>query len=113
MASAISIGDVVRDRFGREGIVCTLEPEPSSDWKREQVGGAEIEKLPRDTRWWGVLPFGGGYLLCPDVELSRLRRASYDDFLAAVDTAGPSGRTRLALTFPDFVDQLLANRKGS
>lgn len=108
--SSISIGALVRDRFGREGIVCSTETTPPADWIREQVSHEEIERLAPDTRWWGVMPFAGGYLLCPETELTFLRPASYEDFLAVADTAGAAGRERLARTFPGFVDRLLAER---
>jgi hypothetical protein len=111
--STISIGSVVRDRFGREGIVCSREDTPSRGWLREQIGAEKLEVLGPATQWWGVMPFSGGYLLCPESELEWLRPVSYEDFLAAVDTAETGGRERLAKTFPRYVDRLLAERRAS
>lgn len=109
----VSIGTVVRDRFGREGIVCSIEAKPSADWIKDQVGHEEIERLPPDTRWFGVMPFEGGYLRCPENELTWLRPAAYEDFLAVADEANPAGRERLVRTFPNFVNRLLAERGPS
>jgi hypothetical protein len=109
----LSVGSVVRDRFGREGLICSRESTPPKDWIDEQVGAESIKmKGPASVRWWGVMPFGGGYLLCPEPELEWLRVATYEDFLAAVDTAGIHGRERLAKTFPQYVDRLLAERRS-
>ena len=106
----ISLGAVVRDRFGREGIVCSKEAPPSEDWLKEQVGVSDIRHLATETEWWGVMPFGGGYLLCPEPELEWLRSATFEDFLALVDTATVHGRERLAKLFPHFVERLLGER---
>jgi hypothetical protein len=108
----VSIGAVVRDRFGREGIVCSKEATPSEDWINEQVWFEKTTALGRDVQWWGVMPFGGGYLLCPEPELVWLRPASYEDFRALADTASIHGRERLAKTFPHFVDRLLKERES-
>lgn len=110
--SEMSIGSVVRDRFGREGIVCSKEANPPRDWLNEQVGADKIKAYGPDVRWWGVMPFAGGYLLCPEPELEWLRSATYDDFISAADTAGIPGRERLAKTFPHFVDRVLAERNS-
>lgn len=102
----IDLGSVVQDPFGRVGIVCSLEPRPPQDWIEEQIKVNEIKALG-DVRWFGVLAFGGGYLLWPEPLLVNIRVASYDDFLAAANSAGPTGRERLVRIFPDFVNRLL------
>jgi len=107
----ISVGVVVRDSFGREGIVCSRGEAPAADWINEQVGSDKIRKLGRAVQWWGVMPFGGGYLLCPEPELEWLRPASYEDFLAAADTAGVDGGECLTKIFPHYVDRLLKERR--
>lgn len=106
----IDIGSVVQDPFGRVGIVCSSEPRPPQAWIEEQVRSDEIRALG-DVRWFGVLPFGGGYVLWPEPLLMNIRVASYDDFLAAADSAGPSGREKLVRIFPDFVSRLLEETK--
>jgi hypothetical protein len=108
---AISVGVVVRDSFGREGIVCSEEVAPAENWINEQIGSGEIRRSGGAVQWWGIMPFGGGYLLCPQPELQRLRPASYDDFLAAADTGGADGRECLAKIFPHYVDRLLKERR--
>jgi hypothetical protein len=107
--SIIPIGTVVRDPFGRVGIVCKREPVPPDDWIDERVKADEIKKLG-EVSWFGVMPFGGGYVLFPEPMLERLRKATYEDFLSAVDGAGVPGRASLAKIFPDFVDRLLRER---
>ena len=106
-----SVGVVVKDTFGREGIVCSSEGAPPKDWIDDQVAAKELKKLGPDVRWWGVMPFGGGYLLCPEPELKYVRQASYDDFVSAADTAGSHGRERLLKIFPEYVDRLLKEKQ--
>jgi hypothetical protein len=107
----LSIGSVARDRFGREGIVCSGEEPPPKDWIDEQVGAEKIKAHEAASlRGWGVMPFSGGYLLCPEPELECLRMATYEDSLVAVETAGVPGRERLAKTFPHYADRAVAER---
>ncbi len=108
----IAVGVVVRETLGREGIVLSREETPKQSWIDEQVDAEEIKKLGPNVQWWGVMPFRGGYLLCPEPMLTRLRSATYDDFLLAVDHTGVDGRLKLAKAFPQFVDQLLERRRG-
>lgn len=107
----IAIGSVVRDSLRREGIVLSKEKPPARDWIEEQVDAEDIMKLGRDVEWWGVMPFTGGYLLCPEPMLTWLRSATYEDFLVAADHAGIEGRASLAKTFPHYVDEVLASRQ--
>jgi hypothetical protein len=108
--SSIKLGVVVRDLYRKTGIVCSKEPVPAQDWIDGLVHSAEVKKLG-PTDWWGVLVFGGGYLLVPRPLLTYLRDATYDDFLEAADTAHKSGRERLLSIFPHYVEQLLAERR--
>ena len=108
---SIMIGLVVRDSFGRVGIVCSSELVPPEDWINEQLNVEEIRSLGT-VDWWGVMPLvGGGYLLCPGPMLVPLRPTSYEDFLAAVDSANISGREALAKLFPEYVNRLLGERR--
>ena len=107
----IKLGAVVRDRYGRIGIVCSKETAPAQDWIDEQLNSVDIKKLGQ-TDWWGVMPFGGGYLLAPGPLLDHLRDATYDDFLTASETARAPGRKRLVKIFPSYVDRLLAERRS-
>jgi hypothetical protein len=108
----IALGDVVRDRFGQTGIVCTAEPDPPKKWIDGLVDSSDVKALGK-TEWWGVLAFGGGYLLSAGPLLVVLRRATYEDFLAAADTAKSSGRERLIRIFPGYVDRLMAERSAN
>jgi hypothetical protein len=108
----IHLGAVVRDSMGREGIVLSKEPEPPPDWLEDQANAEDIKALGPRIQWWGVMPFDGGYLLLPGPMLTRLRDASFDDFLRAVDHAGTEGRLSLAKVFPHYVDRVLELRPG-
>lgn len=101
---------VVRYHSGIEGIVRSMEPAPTQEWIGDQINAAEIRGLGR-AEWWGVWPFSGGLLLAPGPLLSVLREASYEDFLKAADTANTSARKRMAELFPDYLKQLLAERR--
>lgn len=109
--ASIKIGTTVRDPFGREGVVCAKEISPPESWINEQLKSHEIRKLGHVT-WWGVIVFGGGYVLWPEPMLTYLRPTSYDDFVAAADTANPSGREKLAIALPHHVDRLLEERRN-
>jgi hypothetical protein len=98
----------VRDEFGREGVVCTHEAAPTAKWLSEQVNTARLEQLVPPVHWCGVMPFGGGYLLCAVPLLQFLRPASFADFLALVDTASLEGRQRLANLFPEYVARVVS-----
>lgn len=110
-SQTLKLGSVVRDRFGHVGVVCSKESNPKPDWIRQQLNSEEIEKVGQ-TDWWGVLVYGGGYLLAAGPLLTYLREATYDDFLAASDTARAAGRESLAKIFPEYVNRLLAERRS-
>jgi hypothetical protein len=105
----LTLGTVVRDRYGHIGIVCTRETTPTESWIEKQLNSEEIKKLGK-TDWWGVLVFGGGYLLGAGPLLTCLRDATYDDFVEAAEAAKATGRERLAKIFPAYLNRLLAER---
>jgi hypothetical protein len=107
----VALGAVVRESLGREGIVLSREDTPPQTWLDEQVDADEVKKLGPDVRWWGVMPFRGGYLLCPEPMLTWLRPASFEDFLRAVEHTGVDGRLKLAKVFPQYVDHVLEQKK--
>jgi hypothetical protein len=109
--SSIKLRDVVCDSHGRTGLVCSKEPVPPQDWINDQLNVDGIVKLGI-TDWWGVMPFDGGYCLSPGLLLKYLREATYDDFLAAADSANAPSRELLVKIFPDYVNRLLAERKA-
>jgi hypothetical protein len=106
----IKLGVVVRDRYGQTGIVLTKEATPAQDWIDDQLAADDIKSLG-PTEWWGVMPFGGGYLLVPGPLLVYLRDATYEDFLTAAESARASGRERLAKIFPDYLERVVAERQ--
>jgi len=110
-ASSIKLGVVVRDVFGRTGIVLTRKPEPDQEWIDDQVNSADIKRLG-PTEWWGVMPLDGGFARAPGPLLNYLREATYEDFLLAADNANIAGRKYLVKVFPNYVDQLLAERRS-
>jgi len=111
----IRVGTVVRSQgpAAFEGIVCKQDVPPPDDWIDDQLDADVVRQLgnKNEISWWAVMPFTGGYALCPEPQLSFLRPASYEDFLRAADMANPAGRVTLAKVFPDFLDRLLAERR--
>lgn len=107
----IRSGVVVRDTFGRVGIVLTRKPQPDEKWIDDQVNSTDIKRLG-STEWWGVMPLDGGFARAPSPLLTYLREATYEDFILAADNANSAGRKYLIEVFPTFVDRLLADRRG-
>jgi len=107
-ASTIQVGAVVRDQFGREGIVLAPDAPPSPAWLSAHVEFDFLRALGPDVPWWGVLPFGGGYLLCAAPVLTYLRAATYDDFLMAADAASADARATLSRVLPHHTATFLA-----
>ena len=95
-------GIIIRDQYGRVGIVLRPTDVPSADWIAEQVN-LPLEGRPEETVWWHVMPLTGGLVIAPDLALEPLRAATYEDFLIAVDHANVPGRQTLAQVFPEFV----------
>ena len=110
-SDAVAIGAVVRDTLGREGIVLSKDDPPSQEWIDELIDADDVKKLGR-VQWWGVMPFEGGYLLCPEPMLTWLRAATYEDFLQAVEHAAIPGRFKLAKALPHFVDRVVESRRA-
>jgi len=71
-----SIGDLVCDNLGREGIVFSPSKRPSMKWLNEQ----EDARMPSASGpWWNVLPLDGGGVLVPEDLAVVVRRATVDD----------------------------------
>jgi hypothetical protein len=109
----VKLGMLVRDDFGRQGIVCSRKERPPEGWINEQLHADDIRKLAPSVSWWGVMPLDGGLVLIPEPMMEVLRRASYEDFLAAVEHANVAGRQYLATLFPEYVDRVLADRRAA
>jgi hypothetical protein len=103
---------LVRDDFGRLGIVCARKERPGEGWISEHPHAAEIRTVGYDAPWWGVMPLDGGLVIVPEAMLEVIRPASYEDFRTAADHANVAGRKYLATLFPHYVDRVLAERRG-
>jgi hypothetical protein len=108
----MKLGLLVRDDFGRPGIVCARKERPSEAWINEHLHAEEIRKLDASAPWWGVMPLDGGLILVPEAMIEVIRPATYEDFLVASDHANVAGRKYLATLFPHYVDRVLAERAG-
>ncbi|WP_172204464.1 hypothetical protein [Niveibacterium sp. COAC-50] len=78
---SLSIGDLIVDNFGREGIVYSKERRPSAKWLAEQED-SRVKQSPGP--WWRVLPLDGGAAIVPAELGTFVRRASIDDLLKLV-----------------------------
>lgn len=107
--TTISAGDVVEDNYGRHGIVIREEPFPGSQWISSQAD-PRLSDLGADERWLGVIPFGGGLVITPASLTTRIRAATRDDFLIAVDSAGEHGVRYLAAVFPDWTREVMMGK---
>jgi hypothetical protein len=112
MAVPIRTGLLVRDNYAREGVVCESRRRPPESWIKDQRNVEDIRKLAPDVSWWSVMPLTGGLVVVPEPMLEVLRPASYEDFLKAADNANVEGRKYLATIFPEYVDRVIAERRG-
>lgn len=103
MAVRVAPGILVRDDHGRLGIVAERTHRPSEAWLRQQLHPMSDADVA--TPWWTVQPLDGGLILSPEPLLIPLRRATYDDFLAAAEGANVEGRKSLAALFPEYLDR--------
>lgn len=79
---SISIGDLVLDSFGREGIVFAKQRRPSAKWLAEQ-GDSRVQQSAGP--WWTVLPLSGGSVIVPSELGTFVRRATVDDVLQLIE----------------------------
>lgn len=107
-STSIAPGLLVRDPFGRIGIVYERRERPSESWISDQLNVEDLRTLIPGTLWWAVLPLAGGLVLVAEPMLEALRRASFEDFLEAADHANLEGRKCLALLFPEYVARVVA-----
>ncbi|MEM7349538.1 MAG: hypothetical protein AAF657_01945 [Acidobacteriota bacterium] len=98
-------GIVVVDDHQRTGIVRQKEPRPPAEWLAQLAHAEQVAALPIDVQWWGILPLTGGYVLCPEPLLTPQRKATYEDFLTAVDHGNSAARRSLAKLFPEFTEK--------
>lgn len=105
----IKVGSIVVDNHHRRGIVCYQEACPDEKWISEQVD-ERIRQTPQASKWWGIMPLTGGFVLCPESILRFQGQASYDDFIEAAEHANLEGRKTLAMIFPEFVKKAIEKR---
>lgn len=75
---SISIGDLIIDHLGREGLVYSKERRPSAKWLAEQE---DVRVRQATGPWWKVLPLEGGAVIVPAEMGALVRRAHVDDLL--------------------------------
>ncbi len=80
---SISIGDLIVDNYGREGLVYSKERRPSAKWIAEQE---DVRVHESAGPWWKVLPLNGGAVIVPAELGTFLRRATVDDLLKVMST---------------------------
>lgn len=74
----IGVGDVIRDNYGRLGLVLEKGRKPGVRWLAEQ----EDQRMRTASGpWWHVAPLNGGGVLVPENLAGRVRRATVDDVL--------------------------------
>ena len=72
-------GALIRDNYGRLGIVLWETPPPKSSWLEIQ-NDARMREVG-DCRWWAVAPLCGGGACVPAPLVEYVRAASVDDAL--------------------------------
>jgi len=105
----VEIGDVVRDNYGRSGIVVREEPPPDQSWVDAQ-SDSRVNSVDRACRWLGILPFDGGLLIAPEPLVERVRRADADDIRTVAAEANSHGIKLLVEALPNAVLELLRDR---
>jgi len=74
----ISVGDLILDNYGREGIVWSSQNPPDKKWLALQED-TRMAGLRADA-WWGVMPLAsGGFVNVPESLATFVRRASMED----------------------------------
>lgn len=95
----IEVGDVVRDSWGREGIVASESDTPDPGWLDQQAD-PEMRESPEGERWLSVYPLSGGAVLSPGSKTTRLRRPTPEDLKAAGRCPGGFTKDEVAKRFP-------------
>lgn len=72
----LSIGDLIVDNYGREGIVYSRERRPNAKWLANQD---DVRVQNAEGPWWKVLPLDGGAVILPEDLGNFIRRATVDD----------------------------------
>ena len=108
----IEPGDVVRDNYGRLGIVVAYEPSrPEEDWLKIQED-SRVQKLSAEERWLYIYPFDGGSAVSPESLTERLRPMDNDDFRKAYRAGNGFAQDKLKEVFPERVELILAEDRG-
>ena len=94
----LSVGDLILDNYGREGIDLSLQKAPDKKWLalQEDTRMAGLRAGP----WWGVMPLtSGGFVNVPESLATFIRRATVDD-AAGIVALRESSYPSLAPLFP-------------
>ena len=80
---SISIGDLIIDNYGREGIVLYPNKQPDAEWLSIQED-ARMHSITSG-KWWLAMPLqSGGGVNVPESLATVLRRATQEDATALV-----------------------------
>lgn len=86
----IKIGDIVKDSYGREGIVVGVDSYPSDDWISAQED-KRIRKFSGQNKynetWLNVFPLSGGSVSSPESLTKKLRKCNKKDLSVAKKNA--------------------------
>lgn len=94
----LSVGDLILDNYGREGIVLSSQKPPDTKWLalQEDTRMTGLRAEP----WWGVMPLtSGGFVNVPESLATFVRRATVED-AAGVVALRESSYVSLAPLFP-------------
>ena len=94
-------GDLVRDNYGRTGIVLWENPPPKDWWLQIQNDARMREVGP--CQWWAVAPVSGGGACVPEPLTEYIRPASIEDALQVAQEHKMSYFT-LVRVFPNLAD---------
>jgi hypothetical protein len=99
----LNVRDLIYDNHQREGIVIELINRPSAAWILDQ-NDKRIEGLPEGELWWRVFPIAGGSVIVPGSLATRIREATYEDVMKAIEGGNEAARRELAFIFPDVLE---------
>lgn len=105
MGEVIEAGDIVRDNYGRVGVVICEDKTPDYQW----LSGQEDERVRtrgQDERWLTVYPMDGGAVNSPQSLTTRLRKMTQEDFDVAYKAANGFAKDKLGELFPGFFDRM-------
>lgn len=97
---SLNVRDLIIDNNDREGIVVERVRKPSMKWIRDQAD-ARVREVGATT-WWHVLPMSGGSVIVPESLARRVRTATTEDVMRAIEHANFAAIRTLASLFPEL-----------